>query len=228
MKLLRAPARRPADPISVTALLAVALVDVVPGPSVTLFALFHRRTDPHGVPVRHRAGCGVGPAESDRPGMPLGLEALAEHRPGRYSCTLAPGDRVLFHTDGLVEARDPAGRFYPLGTRTGLLRGDSVSAGLDRLRSDVHRHAVQAGPDDDSALLLLEYAGDSGPPPRRELAIVGASEAAECEVCVVTDCPISPLLRSRHSPLPSPGSPEEAQQSCGRTGRGGAPASRAV
>ena len=41
---------------------------------------------------------------------PLGLHP----RPARQDIPLRPGDRLLFYTDGLVEARDRQGRFFEL------------------------------------------------------------------------------------------------------------------
>jgi len=44
---------------------------------------------------------------------PLGLHP----HPARQDIVLKPGDRLLFYTDGLVETRDRAGRFFDLGDR---------------------------------------------------------------------------------------------------------------
>ena len=45
-----------------------------------------------------------------QPALPLGLHP----RPTRQDITLQAGDRLLFYTDGLVEARDRQGRFFDL------------------------------------------------------------------------------------------------------------------
>jgi serine phosphatase RsbU (regulator of sigma subunit) len=71
---------------------------------------------------------------------PLGLHP----RPARQDIELKPGDRLLFYTDGLVETRNRAGRFFAL---------------------DDHMAAALALPDLSAAIkrvvrLLLEHAGD--------------------------------------------------------------------
>jgi serine phosphatase RsbU (regulator of sigma subunit) len=95
----------------------------------------------HHPPVKLAAGAGalqVMTPEEFAP--PLGLHP----HPARQDIALKPGDRLLFYTDGLVETRDQAGRFFDLG--------DRVAAAL-------------ALPDLDAAVkgvvrLLLEHAGD--------------------------------------------------------------------
>jgi phosphoserine phosphatase RsbU/P len=78
---------------------------------------------------------------------PLGLHP----HPAQQDIVLKPGDRLLFYTDGLVETRDRAGRFFDLGDRVAtalarpalarpaLARSDLVLADLalsDLARSD--------------------------------------------------------------------------------------------
>ncbi|NUU21658.1 MAG: serine/threonine-protein phosphatase [Streptomycetaceae bacterium] len=71
-----------------------------------------------------------------------------------------PGDRVLLYTDGIVEARDAHGAFFPLLDRA----PDSlwgVEETLDRLEADVRRH-VGRPLEDDAAMLLIMYAPTAG------------------------------------------------------------------
>ena len=72
-----------------------------------------------------------------------------------------PGDQLLFYTDGVSEARNTAGDFYPLSEHQALTAGQEPDTVLDRLQQDVLRHVGHAL-DDDAAMLLL----------RREPALV--------------------------------------------------------
>jgi Stage II sporulation protein E (SpoIIE) len=68
----------------------------------------------HHPPVKLAAGAGglqVMAPEEFAP--PLGLNP----HPARQDIGLKPGDRLLFYTDGLVESRDRAGRFFGLDDR---------------------------------------------------------------------------------------------------------------
>ncbi|MYR51596.1 SpoIIE family protein phosphatase [Streptomyces sp. SID4928] len=122
----------------------------------------------HPAPLVRRSNGLLELAEPGSPGPPLGLGALTDAGPGRRRITLDVGDRVLFHTDGLTEARDPSGTFYPVLERAGEPLSDpDAQRALDRLREDVARFTE--GPlDDDSAFLLFQYLPADGPvPPAR-------------------------------------------------------------
>lgn len=101
---------------------------------------------------------------SGEPGPPFGLTALtgpAGLRDSVTRATLHVGDRLFFYTDGLSEARDDEGRFYPVRERvTPLLTADEPEDVLRLVRADVAAF-TGAPPDDDSALLLVEFRGSA-------------------------------------------------------------------
>jgi phosphoserine phosphatase RsbU/P len=88
---------------------------------------------------------------------PLGLNP----HPARQDIDLKPGDRLLFYTDGLVETRDRAGRFFGLddhvGTALALPDLGAAVKGVVRLLLE------HAGDDlaDDVLLVLAEPTADS-------------------------------------------------------------------
>ncbi len=88
------------------------------------------------------------------PGLPLGLAHLAESPRDVITLPFSPGDQLLFYTDGVSEARNTAGDFYPLSEHQALTAGQEPEAVLDRLQQDVLRHVGHAL-DDDAAMLLL-------------------------------------------------------------------------
>jgi serine phosphatase RsbU (regulator of sigma subunit) len=103
--------------------------------------------------VLSQGGIGVF-AEPHDVAPPLGLTELVDARPCPYTVRFTPGDRMLFYTDGVVEARDGEGRFYPLADRSGLLKAADPEQALAELRSDVLRH-VGGRITDDAAMLLV-------------------------------------------------------------------------
>ena len=92
--------------------------------------------------------------EPTMPGLPLGLSHLAEFQRDVTTLPFGPGDQLLFYTDGVSEARNAAGDFYPLSEHRALTSGQEPEAVLDRLQLDVLRHVGHAL-DDDAAMLLL-------------------------------------------------------------------------
>ncbi|MEV4288126.1 PP2C family protein-serine/threonine phosphatase [Nonomuraea bangladeshensis] len=93
----------------------------------------------------------VEPADA---GLPLGLGPLASDRPKTHQVPFRGGDRILLFTDGVIEARDDGGAFYPLSDRVHLLRADDPQDALDALRADLVRHTGGPLPDDAAMLLL--------------------------------------------------------------------------
>jgi serine phosphatase RsbU (regulator of sigma subunit) len=107
----------------------------------------------HPPPLLVRDGA-VTLAEPPEADLPLGLAALRSAN--REVCVIPfkDGDRLLFYTDGISEARDKHGTFYPL-ERTGTLLGvQDLGTALDGLIEDVLAHVGHALLDD-AALLLI-------------------------------------------------------------------------
>ncbi|AUG76900.1 hypothetical protein CFP65_2040 [Kitasatospora sp. MMS16-BH015] len=86
-------------------------------------------------------------------GLPLGLGQLAAAPAETLSLALAPGHTLLLYTDGISEARDRAGAFYPLTERLTTLPGTDPEAVVAFLDQDVRRHSSPLT--DDLAVLAL-------------------------------------------------------------------------
>jgi len=73
------------------------------------------------------------------------------------------GDRLVFFTDGLLEARDREGRFFRLDQQIQALRQPDLQAAADKLLDRLRAH-TRHGLDDDVAILLAELTlTDTGP-----------------------------------------------------------------
>ncbi|WP_051969843.1 PP2C family protein-serine/threonine phosphatase [Kitasatospora azatica] len=110
----------------------------------------------HPAPLLLRGDGTVTVLELDETVPPLGVLDPADVAPPVQRVLFEPGDRVLLFTDGVIEARNRAGHFYPLAERLpGCAEGGPVDV-LRRLHTDVVRHVGrQLG--DDAAMLLLQY-----------------------------------------------------------------------
>ena len=109
---------------------------------------------------------------------PLGLHP--DPQPSTF--TISPGDRLVFYTDGLLEARDRAGRYFRLEDCADTLRQPDLQAAADGLLERVLAHTKRKL-DDDVALLLVEAAPVRPGPGRphdadRTAALTAAGAAA--------------------------------------------------
>ncbi|MFC8517250.1 PP2C family protein-serine/threonine phosphatase [Streptomyces sp. NPDC057257] len=74
----------------------------------------------------------------------------------------APGDTLVLYTDGVSEARDPAGRFYPLADRlTAWTDTESPEELLAHVRGDLNGFCKGTF-DDDAAIVVLRREGVTG------------------------------------------------------------------
>ncbi|MFF4338983.1 MFS transporter [Kitasatospora sp. NPDC001540] len=89
--------------------------------------------------------------------LPLGLGALGlGPAPVPTPLALPGGSALLLHTDGLSEARNSSGEFYPLGERLSVLRAADPGRLVHRLAEDVRDWTHQLS--DDIALIALTRA----------------------------------------------------------------------
>ncbi|MFE7778388.1 PP2C family protein-serine/threonine phosphatase [Streptomyces sp. NPDC057445] len=119
----------------------------------------------------------VGPHGARRlvtaPALPLGLGAMLPG--GEVETTvhsLGPGEVIVVHTDGVSEARDANGTFYPvlerLADRFDGARTPDPEAVVEFLRSDTERWSAGSSDNDkdDQAVLALTLESRLGPSPR--------------------------------------------------------------
>ncbi|MGI5290179.1 PP2C family protein-serine/threonine phosphatase [Nonomuraea polychroma] len=96
------------------------------------------------------------------PAVPLGLAALAP-APRRSVCFSFPyGATLLLCTDGVTEARDPQGAFYPLEQRLRTWAREPPARLAASLEADLRRF-TRAAPRDDVAVLTVTRTGPAPP-----------------------------------------------------------------
>lgn len=86
-------------------------------------------------------------------GMPAGLWGEGDYQEAEVE--LQPGDRLIFHTDGLTEARSPEGAIFGLaGLAAALVKGDSPEAMLTAIFEACSQFSAGKMDDDRTAILL--------------------------------------------------------------------------
>lgn len=123
---------------------------------------------PDDEPVLHLVSCGhpppllllrdggAVPLEVAQPAPPLGLTGLVASAVTAQTFAFAAGDVLLLYTDGVLEARDRTGAFYPLAHRVAAWSGLHPQAVLDHLCEDLLAHATGNTLDDDAAMVAIE------------------------------------------------------------------------
>ncbi|MEV8317003.1 PP2C family protein-serine/threonine phosphatase [Streptomyces sp. NPDC059900] len=123
-----------------------------------------------GHPWPYRLSGRAAPVSAREPLPPLGSFPLPAELPLTQLGRLLPGEALALHTDGMEDARDTAGRFFPLQAAlteaalvTPLAPGVVIRSVYDRLR----RHTGRL-PADDAALLVLRNDRCRVPPQQGE------------------------------------------------------------
>lgn len=131
----------------------------------------------HPPPLRLAANGGLRALTPAAYATPLGLH------PDLQSSTfsVSTGDRLLFYTDGLLEARDRAGRYFRLEDCVAALRHPDLQAAADGLLGRLLAHTGRKL-DDDVALLLVEATSPVLHEPWRPRDRDGAASPAELSV----------------------------------------------
>ncbi|MER5634142.1 PP2C family protein-serine/threonine phosphatase [Streptomyces nitrosporeus] len=96
-----------------------------------------------------------------RTSVPLGLAALSDEARAAEQFTLPPGASLVVFTDGVTEARDPAGGFYPLDERLARWAHHQPRELLQALRTDLEEFSGGVRRDD-IAVLVITRRPDSG------------------------------------------------------------------
>lgn len=129
----------------------------------------------HPPPLRLSADGELRPLTPAAYATPLGMHPDIQ----ASTFTVNVGDRLVFYTDGLLEARDRAGRYFRIEECLDTLRHPDLQAAADDLLARLLVHARRKL-DDDLALLLLEATAPPALPdldpdhhPGADLALAG-------------------------------------------------------
>ncbi|MFE2059435.1 PP2C family protein-serine/threonine phosphatase [Streptomyces sp. NPDC059446] len=112
----------------------------------------------HPPPLLLRAGR-VHTLDATEPGPPLGVGPLSEVPPTEDVFAFLAGDVLLLYTDGVTEARDSAGHFYPLAERAASWTGMAPERLLEEVCADLLRHAG-GSLGDDAAVVAVQRLPD--------------------------------------------------------------------
>ncbi|MGY1577302.1 PP2C family protein-serine/threonine phosphatase [Streptomyces sp. MN13] len=95
------------------------------------------------------------------PAPPLGMCGLEQDIRTSHTFSFEPGDTLLLYTDGLVEARDADGAFYPLERRLARWPRCSPDTLVEHVRRDLLTHTDGALGDDAAILAVRRTAASA-------------------------------------------------------------------
>ncbi len=127
----------------------LAVVDIPDGePVVRLVSCGHPP------PFRLRRGTAT-PLAVSEPAPPLGLGAMSSGRYEPQTFPYLPGDVLLLYTDGVTEARDARGTFYPLAQRAAARASLGPAHLLASIEADLREYVPPDALADDMAMVAL-------------------------------------------------------------------------
>ncbi|MFE7749693.1 PP2C family protein-serine/threonine phosphatase [Streptomyces sp. NPDC057428] len=100
----------------------------------------------------------------DRTSVPLGMAELSSEVRTAQWVDFPPGATLLVFTDGVTEARDVTGAFYPFDERLAEWAGREPAALLEALRADLQEFSGGVRRDDVAVLVMSRPPGDGAPP----------------------------------------------------------------
>lgn len=122
---------------------------------------------PPPVLLRRRSAREIDPGDA---APPLGLGVLGDSRYEPFEFSYLPGDVLLLFTDGVTEARDRAGRFFPLLERAGVHAGAEPAELVNLLITDLLDHAGGRLADDAAMVAIGRPPPSPGPAGASRLA----------------------------------------------------------
>jgi serine phosphatase RsbU (regulator of sigma subunit) len=93
------------------------------------------------------------------PAPPLGMGELITAAHAMETFAFEPGDLLVLYTDGVIEARDRSGRFYPLAERLSAWSAEDPRTLVSRLHDDLLAYVGGHLPDD-AAVMVIERTGE--------------------------------------------------------------------
>ncbi|MEW1901476.1 PP2C family protein-serine/threonine phosphatase [Streptomyces sp. NPDC086147] len=126
----------------------------------------------HPAPVVQR-GAVVRTVELSSPSVPIHLPVPVDAPFTVDEVTFAPGDRMLMFTDGVSEARDRHGAFYPLERRMRGWAAEPADRIPDLLKEDLARFGAHGLDDDTTAVLVVRGEAGEETLPSHEEHLIG-------------------------------------------------------